>query len=129
MTHFHAVVWIDHRGAQIYGLGRAGTDRSMVKSHGPHHIHHHAGTMGSGHERDRPAFFHDIAGHLAGAGTILIVGPAETKTEFKTYLDNHAPDIAAKVAGVEALDQETEGEILAFARSFFARIDRMLPQI
>lgn len=128
MTHFHIVVWIDHRVAQIYELGREGTDREFVKSNGPHHIHHKAGSVGSGHERDKPAFFRDIAAHLAGAGAILIVGPAETKSELKAFLDAQAPAIAAKVIGIEPLEAESEGEIIAFAHKFFVRSDRMTPQ-
>lgn len=128
MTHFHAVVWIDHRVAHIYEFGRNGTSQELIKSHGPHHIHHKAGTVGSGHERDKPAYFREIAAHLAGTGAILIIGPAETKTELKTFLEAQAPAIAAKVIGVEPLDEESEGEIVAFARKFFVRNDRMTPR-
>jgi stalled ribosome rescue protein Dom34 len=128
VTHFHAVVWIDHRVAHVYGVGRDGTSQELVKSHGPHHIHHKAGSVGSGHERDKPSFFREIAAHLAGAGAILIAGPAETKTELKTFLDAQAPAIAAKVIGMEPLDAESEGEIIAFAHKFFVRSDRMAQQ-
>lgn len=128
MAHFHAVVWIDHREARIIGFDREGADEIQVKSHGPHRIHHKAGTMGSGHEHDRPQFFHDVAAALADAGEILIAGPAQTKRELKAFLDSRAPDIAAKVLGVEPLDHLSDGEILAFARRFFRRIDHMTPQ-
>lgn len=128
MTHFHAVVWIDHRVAHIYGFGYTGTSQELIKSQGPHHIHHKAGSVGSGHERDKPSYFREIAAKLADAGTVLIVGPAETKTELKTFLLAQAPAIAEKVAGVEPLEDESEGEIIAFARKFFIRNDRMTPQ-
>mgnify|MGYP001554422666 CR=1 FL=1 len=128
MTHFHAVVWIDHRVAHIYRFGYTGSSQELIKSHGPHHIHHRAGSVGSGHERDKPSYFRKIAAHLADAGTILIVGPAETKTELKTFLEAQAPAIAAKVASVRPLDAESEGEIVTFARKFFVRNDRMTPQ-
>jgi hypothetical protein len=129
MTHYHAVVWIDHRVAQIYGLGRDELSREFIKSHGPHHIHHKAGTRdSSGHLHDKPSFFREIADSLTGAGAILIVGPAQTKTELKTFLDVHAPAIAARVVGVEPLDRESEGEVIAFARSILVRSDRMTPQ-
>jgi stalled ribosome rescue protein Dom34 len=129
VTHFHSVVWIDHRVAHVYGFGRDGTSQELVKSHGPQHIHHKAGTRdSSGHLRDQPSYFREIAGLLTGAGAILILGPAQTKTEFKTFLDAHAPAVAACVVGVEPLDRESEGEVIAFARNFFARTDRMTPQ-
>lgn len=128
MPHYHTVVWIDHRVAHVYGLGRSDTSEELVRSHGPHHIHHKAGTVGSGHERDKPSYFREIADHLAGAGSILILGPAETKIELKTFLDEQASDVAAKVVGVEPLDQESEGRIIAFARKFFTASDRLAPQ-
>lgn len=128
MAHYHTVVWIDHRAAHVYGFGRSGTSDDLVKSHGPRHIHRKAGPVGSGHEHNRPAYFREVAAHLGEAGTILIVGPAETKTELKCFLDLEAPAIAARVVGVEPLEQESEGRIIAVARKFFAASDRMAPQ-
>ena len=64
---------------------------------------------------------------LAGAGTILIVGPAGAKTELTKHLAAYAPDLSARVAGVEAVDHPSEGELLALARRFFHASDRMHP--
>lgn len=128
MSHFHTVVWIDHRVAHIYGFGYGGTSQELIKSHGPHHIHHKAGSVGSGHNRDNAAYFREVAAHLAEAGTVLIVGPAETKTEFETFLQSQAPAIAAKVVGVVPLEDESEGQVIAVARKYFRRSDRMSPQ-
>jgi hypothetical protein len=36
------------------------------------------------------------------------------------------PGVAAKVIGIEALDHPSDGELLAFARKFFAPDDRLL---
>lgn len=125
MKHFHTVIWIDHRVAHIFGFGRDGKGEELVRSRGPHHIHHKAGSVGSGHERDSPAYFREIAAHLGDAGTILIVGPAQTKTELNSFLQAHSPDIAAKVVGIEPLNDESEGQIISFARTFFRHSDRM----
>jgi stalled ribosome rescue protein Dom34 len=128
VAHYHIVVWIDHRVAHVYGFGRSGTSEDLVHSHGPHHIHHKAGTVGSGHERDEPSYFREIAAHLTEAGSVLILGPAQTKSELKAFLDEHTPSIAAKVVAVEPLDQESEGQIIAFARKFFVASDRLAPR-
>ena len=127
-AHFHAVVWIDHRVADIYGFGHDDVSHALVKSHGPHRIHHKAGTVGSGHLHDKPDYFRQVAAALAGVKEILVLGPAETKTEFKSFLDAHDPALAARVLAVEPLDRQSEGEIVAFARRFFAHADRMTPQ-
>lgn len=127
MTHFHAVAWIDHRIARILGFGSGDPTCKEVESHGPHHIHHKAGEIGSGHLHDAPAYFEAIADALSGFREILIAGPAETKTEFRTFL-NQKPELAARVIGIKPMEHASDAEIVAFARSFFASADRMTPQ-
>jgi len=128
LAHFHAAVWIDHRTAEVYGLGHDAVSHVLVKSHGPHRIHHKAGTVGSGHLHDKPDYFRQVAAALAGAREIVVFGPAETKTEFKSFLDAHDPALAARVLAVEPMDRQSEGEIIDSARRFFKHADHMTPQ-
>ncbi len=100
----------------------------MIKSDGPEHIHHKAGSIGSGHLHDAPAYFAAIAQTLNDYREILVVGPAETRTEFQTYLAGHSPAIAKRVLGIEPMAQASEGEIIDHARRFFIRADRMTLQ-
>ncbi len=128
--HFHAVVWLDHRDALVLGFGTAGeTTKKTVKNDGPDHIHHKAGSVGSGHAPEPVAYLTDVADALAGFREILILGPAETKTEFHSFLEQNRPEVAKCVIGVEAMEQASEGEILDHARHFFAQADRMTPQL
>lgn len=126
--HFHAVVWIDHRAAHVLGFGQGEPTRQTIKSEGPEHIHHKAGSIGSGHVHDAPAYFEAIAASLSAFHEILVVGPAETRTEFHQYLIRHKPDIAKRVLAVEPMDHASEGEIIDHARRFFSHADRMTPQ-
>ena len=125
---FHAAIWIDHRMAQIYGLSRDAGTRTYIKSHAARHIHHKAGSIGSGHPHDPPEYFRQIAAAIGDAREILILGPGQTKIELKTFLDSHNPAVAERVLAVEPFDHESEDEIIAFARKFFAHADRMTPQ-
>jgi hypothetical protein len=128
--HFHAVVWLDHRNALVLGFGAGGeTTRKTVKNDGPAHIHHKAGSIGSGHAPEPVAYLTAIADALAGFREILILGPAETKIEFRSFLEQNRPQTAKCVTGMEAMDQASEGEILDHARHFFARADKMTPQL
>ncbi len=128
--HFHAVVWLDHRLARIIGFNLHDDWHSLqkVESHGPAHIHHKAGVIGSGHEHDAPAYFQSIADALNGVREILISGPAQTKSELVSFLRLHNPEVAVHVVGAEPMDQRSDGEIIEFARAFFKRADRMTPQ-
>ena len=128
--HFHAVVWIDHRAAQIFEFSATDVERHVVKHQGAaHHIHHKAGTMGSGHAHEDQTYLKAVGEALSAAGEILVTGAGAAKTELMTYLEGHAPAIASRVLGVEALDRATDGEIVAFARKYFDRADRSTPQI
>ncbi len=129
MTHqFHAVVWLDHREARIFAFGGGDVQFQRVRSEQPGRVHHKAGSIGAGHATADPDYLAAIAKALGPAREILLTGPAEAKTELTHWLEKHAPDVAERILGVETLDRFTDGEIVAFARRFFAREDRMKPQ-
>lgn len=129
--NYHAVVWLDHRLAKIIGFNLHSADRITRAIHSPSvaHIHHRAGTVGSGHAQNDPVFFQAIADDLQEYHEILLVGPAETKKALIAYLRREYPKLALHVAGTETLGRQTDGEIVEFAREFFKRADRMTPQI
>ena len=131
MKRQHAIVWIDHREAHIFGIGLdAGEKLAVHDKNAIAHVHHKAGpTAGSGHEPETLAFLDEVAKALDGVKEILIAGPAQAKIHLKSRLEKHWPHIATNVVGVEVLDHPSEPEILAFARKHFLRIDLMRPQL
>ena len=40
-------------------------------------------------------------------------------------MHNHDPVIAGKVVGIESVDHPSDGQLLAYARHYFVKIDRM----
>lgn len=128
MSHFHAAVWIDHRLAHIYKLGFDDVTTETVRNPDTSRIHHKAGSIGAGHSHSNQPYFEALGAELADAKAILIMGPAQAKDEFKNFLESHLTQINARVVGVETLDRETDKEVVAFARKFFAHSDRMTPQ-
>lgn len=129
--NYHAVIWLDHRLAKIIGFNLRSSDWVAweIHGHGDAHIHHKAGVVGAGHETDDPVFFRAIANKISDFREVLVVGPAETKKAFVTYLGRERPNQALRVAGSEALDRRTNGELADYARDFFKRADRMTPQL
>ena len=125
-TH-HAVVWIDHKKADIVRFDRSADAETIVRhKDAPRTIHHKAGTPGPGHIAEDPHYLAAVAEALQPAQEILIVGPGDVKLELRAYLEKRAPDIAKRVVGVEASDHPTDGELLAMARKYFVGADRML---
>ena len=121
MSTQHAVVWLDHKEAKLFHIDSANLD--VAELHVAHHLHH-SGKTGAPAETHRKAaddhpFFDQISTHLGGALTILVVGPANAKTELVAYLKEHHKDVASKIVGVEAAAHPSDKQIVAHARKYF----------
>lgn len=137
MSHFHAVVWLDHADARVFQFNAADTEphvvHAQVSAHGAAHgsprVHHKSGVIGSGKVQEEPEFFHRVAEALKGAGEVLVAGPGQAKIEFVKYLAKHDQALSKKVVTVETMDRITDNQVVAHARAYFTRSDRMRPQI
>jgi stalled ribosome rescue protein Dom34 len=130
MTHYHAVVWLDHHEAKIFQFNSAEAEAAHVLPAKPHvHLHHHHGGDTDGRAKPDMNFYRDIAKALAPAGEILICGPSQAKLELAKFLEQHEPAIHKRVAGVETVDHPSDPQIVAHARTYFRSADRMKSQI
>lgn len=126
--HFHQIVWIDHQLAQVYAvthddLIELAIIRAPDEDRG--HVHHKAGTMGSGHVAPAQQFLREIATQLEDAQEVLIVGPADAKHALRKYIALNTPLLGKRVIGVEPLDKCGHRELKDFATLFFRQTDRM----
>ena len=129
MSHFHAIVWIDHREARVFHFNQMDVDTLVLHSSEPtRHLHHKANTIGSGNVAENHEFFEDVTQAVADAGQILIMGPANAKTELMKHIQRDHPELIKLVAGVETADHPTDGELVAHARKYFKSTDRMTSQ-
>ena len=127
MSHYHAVVWIDHQKATVWQFSPSEQTSTKVHAH-DQHLQVHTGKSAHGGHR-APAdhhFFDDAALALGGAQEILVLGPAEAKHQFVGYLKEKHPLIGKAVVAVENSDHPTDGQLLDIARKHFAVSDRML---
>jgi stalled ribosome rescue protein Dom34 len=128
-SHFHAVAWMDHREAHVFHFNSKAADEIVVRAERPkQHLHHKAGAIGAGHAAEDRHYFAAIVEALADAGAVLVIGPANAKTEFMKYARETAPAVASRVKEVIAADQMTDAQVLALAREKFKVIDRKTPQ-
>jgi stalled ribosome rescue protein Dom34 len=129
MSTRHAAIWLDHQEAKIFHFTPESIERSEL--HVAHHLYR-AHKTGGHAERHRDVaeqhpFFEDIVTRLGDAAEVLVVGPAETKSELVKFLQARHPDLAGRIVGVEAADHPTDGQIVAHARKYFLAADRTLP--
>lgn len=130
MTHYHAVVWIDHHEARIVEFSPSDrSEATVLHKHAVKHTQHSAGKSRSWRAPEDPAYYEEVVKALADIGELLIVGPANAKFVFLKHLQAKHPDLAAKVVGVETVDHPTSGELANYAAAYFHKKDRMLPQI
>jgi hypothetical protein len=119
MSHFHAVVWIDHKEARVFHFNAAEAEKLTLRAH-------HSSTRHNGHEDE--IFLHEVATAVSGAGEILVTGPANTKTALVKHIAKHDHHLLSRIAGVESADHPTDGQIVAHARAYFETADRKTAQ-
>ena len=126
MSHYHAVVWIDHQKATAWHFTPTEQVNTVVHAKDQHQRVHSRKSAHGGHKS--PAdhkFFEEVAQALDGAHEILVLGPAQTKLEFATYLKDKHPLLGKAIVAVESADHPTDPQVLAYARQHFKALDRM----
>ena len=129
MSHFHAVVWLDHSEAHVMHISPDDVERSVIHPAHPHqHLHARSGSVGAGRKGEDQAYYHAVADALKGAQEILIVGPAQAKLQLVKHIHAHDPGLVDKILGVETVDHPSDGQLVAYARKYFRAKDQMLGQ-
>jgi stalled ribosome rescue protein Dom34 len=90
------------------------------------HTHIRKSPHGGHKTPDDIEFFDDVAKVLAGVQEILVIGPAQTKDEFVSFVRRKHPQIGSMIVAVESADHPTDSELLAYARKHFKVLDRMI---
>jgi stalled ribosome rescue protein Dom34 len=130
MTHYHAVVWLDHHEAKVFHFNAAEMGELRVMPAKPHvHLHHHRGSNTDGHAKEDQHYYHNVAMALADASEVLVCGPGLAKNELVKHVENHDPAWRKKVVGVETVDHPSDNQIIAHARKYFLAADKMKSQL
>ena len=119
MSLNNTVVWLDHTKAQVIHFDKNASESESMKTHSTHPHPHQKHGDNHVNGDDNTLFYKDIAAALTDSEQILVVGPAEEKTAFVSYLTSKMPAIADKINSVETVDHRSEGQLLAYAREHF----------
>lgn len=119
MPLFHAVVWVDHQSAEVLQFGAGQVQITKVEAHARYTRQHGSGVR-SEHE-----FFGEVCDALAGIKEVLVTGSHTAQADFRHYVDKHRPALVPVICGWETVDRPTEGQLVALARKYFVKHDRM----
>ena len=120
MTCFHAVVWTDHHQAQILQFDAEHVEAQKVKAHS-NHSRQHGSQVRTEHE-----FFGHLCDAVKDIPEVLVTGSRQCLADFRHYVDKHRPHALQHIVGWETVDHPTEGQLVAHARQYFRKYDRMV---
>jgi stalled ribosome rescue protein Dom34 len=122
--HYHAAVWIDHRQARVLHFNLDDVEAQAIHpAHAPEH------DRDGQRPKEDQAYLESVTQAVADAGAILIMGPANEKTELVKHIEKTHPQLRAKVEAIEPADHMTDGEIVARARRVLKSEDKMRSQL
>lgn len=127
MSHYHAVVWLDHTEAHVMHISTDDVEKSVVQPAKPHrHLQHKRGSVSGSRQPEDQHYYHEVADALKGATEILVVGPGHAKLELIKHIHAHDHELVDKVIAVETVDHPSDAQVVAYARKYFEAKDRML---
>ncbi len=110
MPFSRAVVWLDHRNAQVIRFDAEQAETRKLQAHS-HDTGQHRSEVRTGHE-----FFGEVCDALAGIESILVTGSHTAQADFRHYVDKHRPALAPRIAGWETVDHPTQAQLVALGR-------------
>jgi len=131
MSTFHAIVWLDRTEAHVIMFDREHIEAQKIKSRSTHKTS--GGQPGRGDFANVPhsakagdeAYYHSVAEALQGVHEILVTGPAQAKDEFRAHCQRHDKNIDKAIIGVISSDHPSDGQLVAMAKQYFLKHDKM----
>jgi stalled ribosome rescue protein Dom34 len=119
MSHTHAVIWTDHQSAQVLQFDAEHVRAQKIQSHS-HYTRQHGSTVRTEHE-----FFGEVCDAVDAGAEVLIAGSHTAIADFRHYVDKHRPHTAPRIVGYEVVDHPSDNQLVAAARKYFLKHDRM----
>jgi hypothetical protein len=116
-----AVVWTDHQQAVVIRFNAEASTSQHMRAH-VHHTAQHGSGVRTEHE-----FFAELCAGLQAIPQVLVVGGHTVLADFRHYVARHRPHLAPQIVGYEVVDHRSERQLLALARDYFDRYERLAP--
>lgn len=142
MSTYHAIVWLDRSEAHVILFDREHVEAERIKSRSHHkatggHVGSHQGMHGrgdsasghhsaqGGHASHDEDFYHSVAEALKGVHEILVAGPAQAKDEFRAHCQRHDKAVDKAIVDVISSDHPSDAQLVAMAKQYFLKHDKM----
>ena len=126
MSFNYSVIWIDHQEANVIYLRCTESESEVIKTRSTHkNLHHKSGNVSGAHAGPDEHYLHEVIQAVKESKEILIVGPGSAKLELMKHATKHDHVIAEKVVGIETVDHPSDGQLLAYAKKYFAKVDAL----
>lgn len=126
MSFNHAVIWLDHQEAHVIHFSPSASEAETIKTKSNHkNLHHKRGSVSGAHSDADQAYLHEVIHAVSDVKEILIVGPGSAKLELMKHAGKHDAKVFEKIVGVETVDHPTDGQLLAFAKKYFVKVDNL----
>lgn len=116
MSRTQAVLWTDHRAAQVLRLDAEHVQEQKVRTHTHYTRQHHSGV------RTEHEFFGEICSALGDIDDVLVTGSRTAVADFRHYAEKHRPHVAERIAAYQIVDHPTENQLIALARQYFLEL-------
>jgi stalled ribosome rescue protein Dom34 len=116
----YAIVWIDHRQADVFRIHGGEENKVVVHSHhSVQRLHHQNPDEGSAVHPADTEFFARILSAVESPAGVLVAGPGQAKYALRRYLREKRPDVAAHVDHEETGEPPGEASVIALALAQF----------
>jgi len=119
MSITHAVVWTDHHNARVLRFDAEHVQAQKVRE-STHYTRQHGSAVRTEHE-----FFGEVCDAVKDVQEVLVTGSRTALADFRHYAEKHRPHVVPRIVGYEIVDHPTEPELVALARQYFLKVDRM----
>ena len=123
MNAHHAVVWLDHIEAKVFKF--TGDAVGEIDVHAKPHAFLHNRNAVSGRREENAPYYASVIEALSDVAEFLVLGPSTAKLEFVKHVHRTHPEMEPRLIGLETVDHPTDGQIVAYAKKYFVKADRM----
>jgi hypothetical protein len=119
MSLTHAVIFTGHEDARVLHFDAEHIRKEKIHS-STHYTRQHSSKVRTEHE-----FFGEVCDAVGKVDEVLVTGTHMAIAAFRHYAEKHRPHVAAHIVGYEAVDRPTDPQLVALARQYFLKADRM----